>query len=290
MLRRGRLRLVAAALLALLLAGCGPKVVTDSDSDPAPAEAVLAAAHAVRIGQVDVGLAAFSALAEAHPDSWEAARGLQDARRRSMRPEEFEDLYVAAHQAAPESALAWYLLGRARIERPGEAMAAFDEAEARAPRNPWPVAAKAYLHGASGNRYLSVQTYERGIERMPRSAKLRLLLGNELLRLQLLVDAQRHLEFGHRLAPDDPLMTAALGKAYVELGRHDTGKVLLEEALAANPNQPDVSMSLARLVLLDRDVERAEALYRQALEGGSPPDTDFYAEIRAARIAVQAAR
>ncbi len=292
MLRPRRLRLVAAALLALLLlgTGCRPRHVVDSDSDSAPRPALRDAESALRGGDIDTAMEAYTALLAAHPDSWEASRGLQDCRRRLLPPDEFEELYLAAHQAAPDDALAWYLLGRARIERPAEAMAAFEEAEARAPTNPWPAAAKAYLHGAAGNRYLSVQTYEDAVERMPYSARLRLLLGNELLRLQLLVDAQRHLEFGHRLAPDDPQMTAALGKVYVELGRHETGRELLEVALAEDPNQPDVCLSLARLVLLDRDVDRAEALYRRALEGGLPPEPEFYGEIRAARIALRAAQ
>ena len=106
------------------------------------------------------------------------------------------------------------------------------------------------------------------IERMPRSATLRFLLGNQLRSLKLVVDAQRHLELGHRLAPEDPSMTAALGKTYIELERYDAGRALLEEALAAAPEQVDVAMSLASVYLRERDPERAEELYRRALEGG----------------------
>ncbi|MCO4772290.1 MAG: hypothetical protein KDA24_19810, partial [Deltaproteobacteria bacterium] len=186
------------------------------------------------------------------------------------------------------SALAWYLLGRARIDRTSEARAAFEKAAALAPTNPWPPVGIAYLYFAVGDMYLCVETYEAAIERMPRSARLRLLLGNQLLNLRLVIDAQRHLEFGHRLAPEDPMMTGALGKVYVELGRAESGRALLEEAWAAEPTQPDVAMSLAVVYLRDREAIRSEQMYRLALEWGATPDEDLFGAIRAAKVVERA--
>jgi len=287
-LRLGCLRLVALLALVFVL-GCGPREVTNSDVDSAPSGALLAADQRLRSGDRDGAGEAFEALAAAYPDSWGAARGLQDVRRMSMQPAQFEALYSAAQEAAPESALAWYLLGRARIERFSESLAAFETAQRLAPRSPWPPAGIAYLHWASGNMYLCLKAYEAGIERMPRSARLRLLIGNQLLNLRLVVHAQRHLEFAQRLAPEDPSIVAALGKVYIELGRYPAGRALLESALQLDATQSDVAMSLASVYLHDREPQRAEGLYRRALEGGLPADEALYGAIRAAKIVEQGA-
>ena len=285
MLRPRCLHLVA--LLALLVGlGCGPRGVSNSDSDPAPASDLVAAQRVARQDPV-AGEQALAALLARHPDSWLTARAHQDVLRQSLPAAVFEGRYAAARDAAPESGLAWYLLGRARIERFAEAMEAFSRAAELAPENPWPVAGIAYLHWAVGDMFLCVASYEAGIERMPRSAQLRLLLGNQLLNLKLIIDAQRHLELGHRLAPGNPNMTAALGKVYIELGRYESGRALLEQALEADPSLADVAMSLAGVYLRDREPEAAERMYRRALEGGLSPDDELFGAIRAAKIVVR---
>ncbi len=286
MLRPGGLRLVA--LLALLLVGpglgCGARVVVNSDVDSAPADALRDAERLLRAGDQASAEEAFSTLLRAHPDSWRAARGLQDARRASLARPDFEALYVSAQQRAPDEALAWYLLGRARIDRPKDALQAFERAAELAPQSPWPPAGVAYVHWVTGDIYLCVEAYEAAIERMPRSAQLRLLLGNQLLNLRLVVEAQRHLELAHRLDPASPEITAALGKLYVAMDRYEAGRALLEEALANDPTLADVMMSLAGVYLRDREPVRAEAMYRRALEHGMPADDELFGAIRAAKL------
>lgn len=287
MLRRGGLRLVTLrvlALFALALLGCDLGHETSSDSDTAPADALLAAEQLHRSGDIASAGAAYAELLARHPDSWEAARGLQDSRRALMPVTEFEAQYVAGQAQAPDDALAVYLLGRARIQRPAEAREAFERAAGLAPQNPWPAVGIAYLHSASGDIYLCVEAYEEAIERMPRSARLRRLLGNQLLNLKLVVDAQRHLEISHKLQPRDPKTTGALGKVYVELGRQEQGRALLEESFVLDPTMADVTMSLAGVYLYDREPERAEEMYRLAVEGGLPPDEALYGAIRAAKL------
>lgn len=285
MLRPRRLHLVALLALCLGL-GCGPRGVSNSDFDSAPA-ADLAAAQRLALQDPVAGEQALAALLVTHPDSWLTARAHQDLLRQSLPAAAFEGRYAAARDAAPESGLAWYLLGRARVERFTEAMEAFARAAELAPESPWPVAGIAYLHWTVGDMFLCVGAYEAGIERMPRSAQLRLLLGNQFLDLKLIIDAQRHLELGRRLAPDNPNMTAALGKVYVELGRYESGRALLEQALAADPSLADVAMSLSAVYLRAREPEAAERMYRRALEGGLSPDDELFGAIRAAKIVVR---
>ncbi len=287
MLRRGGLRLVALralALSALVLLGCSPTRAINSDFDRAPSDALLAAERLRREGSTVAAEAAFKELLIEYPESWGAARGLQDARRALLPADAFEAAYLQAQTQSPESALAAYLLGRARILRPADAKEAFERAARLAPQNPWPPAGLAYLHCAAGDLYLCVEAYEEAIERMPRSARLHLLLGNQLLNLKLLVDAQRHLELAYKLQADDPQVTAALGKTYIELGRIDQGRTLLEDALTLDPSLADAAMSLAGVYLSDREPERAEEMYRRALQGGLPADEELYGAIRAASL------
>lgn len=268
----------------MLVLGCGPRAVVDSDPEPAPREALYRAGVLLRQGDVTDARAAYQALLDAHPGSWGAARGVQDAERRLLAPDVFERRYRELRAESPDDPLAAYLYGRSRVERRDEAAAAFEAAAAGAPDNPWPLAGIAWLHAAEGDLFLAVETYEAGLQRHPRSATLRYLLGNQLLTLRLVVEAERHLSFARRLAPGDPQILAALGKTWVELGRSDQGAALLEEALAADPTLADVALSLAGVALAARDPERAEALYRRALEGGMPPDEDLWGAIRAAKL------
>ena len=224
------------------------------------------------------------ALVAQHPDSWEAARGLQDAERLLLSSEAFVSRYEARVAAQPGDALAHYLWGRARIDVPDVAGPAFARAAALAPQSPWPVAALAHLHRSAGDLFLTVQTYKEGIGRMPRSALLRLLLGAQLIDLNLYVEAQRHLELARQLAPDSPAVATALGRVYAALSRPEEAQALLLESYAIDPRQGDCARELARLALKARRVEDAEAYDRAALELGQPRDEALTSAIRAAKV------
>ena len=179
--------------MAVVLAACGPRALVDSDAEPAPGEALRAGRDLLAGGDLAGATMHWQGLLRAHPTSWEAARGLQDTLRASVPALDFEALYRRNRDAAPADGLAWYLWGRARIDDEVEARGAFERAAALAPQSPWPPAALAYLRWRAGDLFLTVETYEEALERLPGSATLRLLLGNQLIQLRLTVAAERHL-------------------------------------------------------------------------------------------------
>lgn len=289
MLRRDRLRLVAAAL-GLVLVGCGPRALQNTDVEPLDGEELRRGRALLAAGETAQALAWWEALLTEHPDSWEGNRGLQDVLRASLPAADYEDIFRQRRDATPNDALAWYLWGRARIDREEEAREAFERASELAPMSPWPVAGLAYLPWRAGDLFLTVQTYEDAIERLPSSAMLRLLLGNQFISLRLVIEAQRHLEIARRLDGDDPAVLAALGKVYVELDQTDAGLALLEQALQMDPGLADVALALSQVYLQQRRVDEAEALYRRSLELGLPRDDELHGAIRAARVVERSRR
>ncbi len=288
MLRRVRLRLVAAAL-GLLVIGCGARALQNSDAEPVLAAELEAGRTLLADGDVPAAVAHWQGLLTAHPDSWEAHRGLQDALEVSLPAAEFERHYRAQLDANPGDGIAWYLWGRVRIDRAAEAREAFERAASLSPMSPWPVVGLAYLSFRDGDLFLTVQAYEEAIERMPRSAMLRLRLGNQLINLKLVIEAQRHLELANRLDPDNPAVLAGLGKVYVQTDRTQEGAQLLERAFAMDPRMSDVALALSEVYLRQRRVDESEAMYRRSLELGLPRDDALVGAIRAARV-VEAAR
>ena len=269
---------------ALLLAGCGPRVLVNSDDEPVGWEAVRDGRALIASGDASAALTYWTDLLAAHPDSWEAARGLQDTRRATLPADAFERLYREAVESQPGDGLAWYLWGRARIDSPNEAARAFQKAGELAPMRPWPPAGLAFLAWREGDLFRTVETYEAALEEMPRSATLRHLLGNQLMTLRMTVSAQRELETARRLAPDNPAILGSLGQVYMQVQREEEGRALLEESWAKDPGRSEVAMALAQAYIVQRRVDDAEAMYRKALELGMGRDEELYAAIRAARV------
>lgn len=232
---------------------------------------------------------AFSALLEAHPDSAMAGRGLQDARRQVLAPAAFEALYRAAVDADPLDATAWYLYGRALIDRPLEAEPAFSRSIELDPSLPWPVAGLAFIRYSRGDVFGAVTVYEEGVRRAPRSAQMRLLLGNQYLDLKLFVHALRHIEVARRLAPDDLEVTAAMGKVRLALGEEEAALELLEAVRAQEPRIGHVCPSLAEVYLRRGRAVEAEEVYRAGLLLGQQADDAMAAEIRT-KLVVQRIR
>jgi tetratricopeptide (TPR) repeat protein len=283
LLRRSRLRLVAGLLALVWTTGCPGEERVNSDHETAPLAAVLDARDLLA-GDPLAAEAAFVAMLEQHPDSMHAQRGLQDARRRLLSAADHRALYQAAVDERPDDPVAWYLLGRAAIEDPTAARAAFDRAIELDPENPWAVAGSAYLHYAAGDIFGAVTVYEEGVRRAPRSAQMRLLLGNHYLELKLYIHAQRHLSVAHKLAPDDVEVQAALGKALLAMGEEQRAVELLEGARATEPRVSHVYPSLIAVYLRHGQVDEAEEAYRTGLEVGMAPDEVLSAQIRSAGI------
>jgi len=269
---------------------CGSGPLQDSDAEPLSGADVRQGRALLGNGDVDGASTYWQGLLAQHPGSWEAHRGVQDTLRAVLSPVEFEEAYRTQRDQRPDDAIAWYLWGRARIDHEAEAKEAFERAAALAPLSPWPVAGLAYLPWRAGDLFLTVQTYEEALERMPRSATLRLLLGNQLLSLRLMMDAQRHLEVARRLDPGNPAVLAALGKVYVEIDRKAAGVALLEESLEKEPGMADAVLALAEVYLSERRIDEAEAMYRRSLELGMPRDDELHGAIRAARLVEEGRR
>ena len=225
--------------------------------------------------------AGFGELVAAEPTSWEAQRGLQDVLRSRLPEVEFLARYEATGQS---DALSYYLEGRARIADPEQAEALFRKSLRAQAANPWATAGLAYLAYSRGDLFGAVQTYEEAITRAPRSAKLRLFLGNQFLELKLYVDAQRQLQTALSLAPDDLEVRAALGKAMLALGQESEALELLESVHEAQPLIVHIAPSLAALYLRQGRPGEAERVYQSAVVEGLPADEELAAEISAALL------
>ncbi len=275
MLRRGCLHLVAL----LVLAGCsaGP-ARRATDIDPAPLSALYDGAQMMQEGRAPDALQHFEALVAAHPQSWGAHRGLQNARLALWPRDRVAGTYRDASRSG--GAIEQYLLGRAVIEDDAAARAAFEASLELEPEAPWPVVGLSFLEYRRGDLFETVRVYEQALKRAPRSRVLRLRLGNQYLELKLFVEAQRQLEVALRLAPDDAEVLAALGKAYLGMRYEERALDLLERSLEAEPRMGDVYPVLSALYLrLERPAD-AQRAYREGLRLGQPPDAELAAEIR----------
>lgn len=283
MLLRGRLRLVA--LGALLLSACGPRApLVDSDGDTAPVPDLYEGRALVQSARADLALRHYEAMISAHPDSWQAHRGLQDVLRSTLAPAAFHQRYVEPVTDASGDALAWYLRGRAEITDPAAALRGFTRAAELDPKAPWPRIGLAYLHWARGDLFSAVELYEAELKALPHSKALRLAAANQYIELRLLVQAQRHLEIALALAPEDPEVQAAMGKVQLGLGNADGALAFLERAVKTEPRLSDAWAQLGTLYLQLSRAEEADRAYREALRLGQPEDPELATAIRVALL------
>jgi len=192
--------------------------------------------------------------------------------------------YARAAEAEPQSSLQHYLRGRSRIEQPALAEADFRRAVALDPLNSWAVAGLAYLAYGRGDLFATVQIYEEAIAKSPRSAQLRLLLGNQFLELKLYIDAQRQLETAYKLAPEDLEVWAALGKVRLALGQEQEAFEIFRRTLAAEPRIAHIAPSMAAIYLRRGAPAEAERVYRKGLQAGLGPDKELAKEIDGALV------
>ncbi|MCX8098653.1 MAG: hypothetical protein N3F11_06580, partial [Casimicrobiaceae bacterium] len=78
------------------------------------------------------------------------------------------------------------------------------------------------------------------------------------------------------LRPEDPQALVALGRALLDTAAATTARKPLRAAVERGVEAADVLLSLASLELLERDYERAEALYRRVLEREPQQQTALY--------------
>lgn len=284
-LRRSRLRLVAALGAGLCLAACGlAEEAQNSDSDTAPYSAILDGRDLLSQGDPRAASVHFERLLVTHPGSFQASRGHQDAQKVLLGPEEFQRFYADRAGSAPQSSLAHYLRGRSRIEQEALAEEDFRRAIERDPANSWAVAGLAYLAYTRGDLFATVQLYEEAIARAPRSAQLRLFLGNQLLELKLFIDAQRQIETAYKLAPQDFEVLAALGKVRLALGQEQDALELFRRVQAGEPRLAHIVPSLATIFLRRGRPAEAQGVYRRGLEAGLEADEELAKAIEGALL------
>jgi len=268
-----------------LLSACGlAEEAQNSDTESAPYSAILDGRDLLSRGDPAAALAHFEELLTTHPGSLQVNRGHQDAQRALLSDEEFKQLYADRVAAAPKSSLEHYLRGRSRIEQEQLASEDFRRAVGLDPSNSWAVAGLAYLAYAQGDLFATVQLYEDAIGRAPRSALLRLFLGNQLLELKLYVDAQRQLEIAKKLAPEDVEVLAALGKVRLALGQEQEALELFRRVQASEPRVVHIAPSLAAIFLRRGRPAEAQRVYRQGLEAGLESDKELAEEIEGALV------
>ena len=285
MLRRSRLRLVVALGAGLFLSACGlAEEAQNSDTDSAPYSAILDGRDLLSRGEPGAAVAHFEQLLAAHPGSLQASRGHQDAQKSLLSAEEFQRLYAERVAAAPQSSLEHYLRGRSRIEQEALAEEDFRRAVELDRSNSWAVAGQAYLAYARGDLFATVQLYEDAIARAPRSAQLRLFLGNQFLELKLFIDAQRQLETAHKLAPQDVEVLAALGKVRLALGQEQEALDLFGRVQASEPRVAHIAPSVAAIFLRRGRPAEAQRVYRRGLEAGLEVDEELADEIEGALV------
>ncbi|MEE2828884.1 MAG: tetratricopeptide repeat protein [Myxococcota bacterium] len=283
MLRRSCLRLVGT--IVLLVSGCGfTAAPVNTDTDSVPYSEVLDGRELLTQGKLAQAEARFAQLLSEHPGSYQASRGLQDVHRAGMEEQAFRATYRSQVDEQPDSSLAWYLHGRSVIDRPALARDSFDRAVELDSANSWAVAGLAYLAYERGDLFEAVQTYEEAIKRAPRSAQLRLFLGNQYLELKLYVDAQRHLALARRLAPSDPEVWAAQGKAWLALGEEERALEILEQTRSTEPRIGHIYPTLAAIYLRRAQPETADEAYRAGLALGLAADEELAAEIQSGLI------
>ncbi len=274
-------RALLGVLVLVAASGCVRAAPVDSDVEPVSTEVLRAAV--VAADDAD-STAPFAALLEVHPESFALRRAIQDHERARLEPAELIARYRAAAEASPDSGLAHYLLGRTLVAEPAAAEASFARAAELDPTNPWPVVGQAYLRASRGDLLGTIEVYEAGLERAPRSAMLRLFLGNQYLEWKLFIKAERELRYAHRLDPDDPEVWAALGKCLAMLSHEEQAMDLLLRAREARPEIAHIYPTLASLYLTRREVLAAEEAYRAGLSYGMPRDEGLSSQIRAAKL------
>jgi len=273
----------------LLVSACSlGKVPENSDNEPVP-EAALREAGAVLGNDPAAAKEVFAGLLEQYPASFGAARGFQDARRALEEATAFRESYLRSAEGQPGDALAQYLYGRAVIDDPERAQAAFEKARELAPLNPWPTIGLAFVHRTRGDLFQTVQTYRQALVDAPRSAMLHTFLGLLYVELKLHVDARRELNLAVQLDPASARARAGLGRTQLALHNKDSALASLLEARRLNAGLPEVYYDLARLYLELRCPVEAESMYSEGLSAGMAQDTDLRSAIRAAGYVAEGA-
>jgi protein O-mannosyl-transferase len=118
--------------------------------------------------------------------------------------------------------------------------------------------------------------YQNMVRVVPASAKGRLGYGFTLLESGRKDDAERELLAGLRILPDSPPLLSTLALARMTRTHCDQARPLLERALAIDPKHGNSLRRMADCEFREGRPERAEGLYRRAVENIPYPDSVLF--------------
>jgi type IV pilus assembly protein PilF len=106
----------------------------------------------------------------------------------------------------------------------------------------------------------------------PENAKARLGYGFALVQAGRKADAEKQLELGLRILPDNPALLSTLAIARMTPNDCSQAFPLLNRALEINPQHGDSLRRLADCLYREGDKAQAESTYRRAIDNSPFPD------------------
>ena len=174
-------------------------------------------------------------------------------------------------------ARAWLSLANLlEASKPDEAIQAYQQAAALAPKDPEPrLAAGALLEKA--NRFADAeQEYKQALAIDQGSSEALIGLANMYTRGNRFLDAQQVLERIVALHPEDVQVRLQLGRVLVLMGKNDEAVVSVQAAGKLDPGDPKVQRELADLYMSAKKYDQAEAAYRSLLAEKAGDQADLH--------------
>jgi tetratricopeptide (TPR) repeat protein len=173
-------------------------------------------------------------VAEDHPDSLIILEALVKGYIKAIRPDDALACLDKWLKRAPESGLAWFLHGKACQSRMDLGTA--------------------------------LDSYRRSVELAPNNDAARMMLAEQLLRANKLSDALEHFHILREKVPDEGKVLLGMARAYFALGQLDEARLLLNTLLAHHPDHDPALVLLGRLEQSAQHPDKAEILFRKALD------------------------
>lgn len=148
----------------------------------------------------------------------------------------------------------------------GDVPGAFEDAEAAvklAPNDEYAIALLASLYRQNARSDKAIELVTAGIERVPASVDLRVVLADLLLAHQKMPEAEAQLQKVIELQPEDLSHRYRLARFHMLTKNVPEAERTLREAIAAQPASVEAKVALADLLAVHGSVEKAEAQLKQ---------------------------
>lgn len=221
----------------------------------------------LRRGNPQAAIKRYQTAAHFLPDSREPYLGMGDAYRALGRESDARAMYNRARRVAPLDPYPLVRLAKLDIDA-GETESAERYLRKAEELDPWNPSVLLYLGVVAEKRSAAdaVAYYERCLAIDPERQSAHYNLGNILLKLGRLRDAEEHLRAAVRLAPAQADAKANLAALYVQQRRFVEAEKLLRDALRLEPDLWPARATLGHLYLLEGDRAAALRELRRALE------------------------